>query len=60
MFDPPAAIFNGRRKCDLAMRSNGRRREKGMYQKTVFSIHCNRGARRQDGLAVVFGNIAVG
>jgi hypothetical protein len=31
-----------------------------MYQEIAFSIHCNRGARRQDDLALVFGNIAVG
>jgi hypothetical protein len=48
------------RKYGFAMRSNGRRRDKGMYQEIVFSIHCNRGERRQDGLVLVFGNIAVG
>jgi hypothetical protein len=41
------------------MRWDGRRRDKGMYQEIFFGIHCNRRARRQDGPALVIGNIAV-
>jgi hypothetical protein len=66
MFDSPCdirrstiRIVRANAQCGFAMRSNGRRRDKGMYQEIGFGIHCNRGARKQDDPALVLGNFAV-